>query len=84
LPREVRNFDPRLALDGGIDGLDAYRRIMPDALRLLSGGGWLIIEIGLGRAVDVLAIAQACGFADTSTVMDLAGHDRVVVARRPA
>jgi release factor glutamine methyltransferase len=84
LPREVRNFDPRLALDGGIDGLDAYRRIMPDALRLLSGGGWLIVEIGFGQAVDVLAIAQACGFADTSTVMDLAGHDRVVIARRPA
>ena len=84
LPREVRNFDPRLALDGGIDGLDAYRQIMPDALRLLSGGGWLIVEIGFGQAVDVLAIAQACGFADTSTVMDLAGHDRVVIARRPA
>jgi release factor glutamine methyltransferase len=83
LPREVRNFDPQLALDGGIDGLDAYRRIMPESRPLLSRGGWLVVEVGAGQAADVLAIAQGCGFADASTVKDLAGLDRVVAARSP-
>ena len=81
LPREVRNFDPRLALDGGIDGLDAYRRILPGSRSLLSEGGWLIVEIGAGQAANVLAIAEECGFADASTGKDLAGRDRVVTAR---
>jgi release factor glutamine methyltransferase len=83
LPREVRNFDPRLALDGGIDGLDAYRRILPEARSELSGGGWLMVEIGAGQATDVLAIAERCGFVDTATDKDLAGLDRVVAARSP-
>ncbi len=82
LPREVRNFDPRLALDGGIDGLDAYRRIIPEARSLLSGGGWLLVEIGAGHAAQVLAIARQCGLSDVMVDKDLAGHDRVVAARR--
>ena len=83
LPREVREFDPRLALDGGIDGLDAYRRIMPKSRPLLSGGGWLAVEIGAGRAAGVLAIAERCGLVDATTDKDLAGLDRVVAARAP-
>jgi len=81
LPREVRNFDPRLALDGGIDGLDAYRRILPESWPLLYGGRWLMVEIGAGQAASVLAIAETCGFVDARTVRDLAGLDRVVAAR---
>jgi release factor glutamine methyltransferase len=81
LPREVRNFDPPLALDGGIDGLDAYRRILPESRPLLCGGGWLMVEIGAGQAAGVLAIAEKCGFVDARTVRDLAGLDRVVAAR---
>jgi release factor glutamine methyltransferase len=84
LPREVLNFDPRLALDGGIDGLDAYRRILPEARSVLSGGGWLMVEIGAGQATDVLAIAERCGFVDAATDKDLAGRDRVVIARQMA
>ncbi len=83
LPREVRNFDPRLALDGGADGLDAYRRILPGSRSLLSGGAWLMVEIGASQAADVLAIAERCGFVDASTEKDLSGLDRVVVARSP-
>jgi release factor glutamine methyltransferase len=83
LPREVRDFDPRLALDGGIDGLDAYRRILPGALSLLSGGGWLMVEIGASQAADVLAIAEQCGLSNVMVDKDLAGLDRVVAARRP-
>jgi len=83
LPREVREFDPRLALDGGIDGLDAYRRILPEARPLLGTGAWLMVEIGAGQAADVLAIAKRCGFADARINKDLAGFDRVVAARSP-
>jgi release factor glutamine methyltransferase len=81
LPREVRDFDPWLALDGGVDGLAAFRRLMPEARSLLAPGGSLIAEFGAGQAADVIAIAKHCGFADVTTCKDLAGRDRVVAAR---
>ena len=83
LPREVRNFDPRLALDGGTDGLDAYRRILPESRSLLAAGAWLMIEIGASQTADVLAIAKQCGFVDARIDKDLAGLDRVVATRAP-
>jgi release factor glutamine methyltransferase len=83
LPRAVRSFDPRLALDGGIDGLDAYRRILPESRSLLAAGAWLMVEIGASQAADVLAIAKRCGFVDARIDKDLAGLDRVVAARAP-
>ena len=81
LPREVRDFDPSLALDGGIDGLAAYRRILPDSKRLLAPGGWLLAELGLGQAAKVTTIAKQCGFTAVTTYQDLAGVDRVVAMR---
>jgi release factor glutamine methyltransferase len=81
LPREVRNFDPWLALDGGIDGLAAYRRILPESRRLLAPGGWLLAELGAGQAAKVTAVASQCGFTDVTTYQDLAGVDRVVAIR---
>jgi release factor glutamine methyltransferase len=81
LPREVRDFDPSLALDGGIDGLDAYRRILPESRRLLAPGGWLLAELGGTQAADVTAIANQCGFTDVRTYQDLAGANRVVAVR---
>ena len=81
LPREVRDFDPWLALDGGIDGLAAYRRILPESRRLLAPDGWLLAELGAGQAADVTAIANQCGFSDVRTYQDLAGVDRVVAVR---
>ena len=81
LPREVRDFDPPLALDGGIDGLAAYRRILPDSKRLLAPGGWLLAELGLGQAAKVTTIAKQCGFTAVTTYQDLAGVDRVVAMR---
>jgi release factor glutamine methyltransferase len=83
LPREVRDFDPWLALDGGPDGLDAYRRIMPESRPLLSEGGWLIVEIGAGQSAGALAIAEQCGLVESTIHKDLAGLDRVVAARSP-
>ena len=81
LPREVREFDPWLALDGGIDGLAAYRRILPESRRLLAPGGWLFAELGAGQAADVAALASQCGFTDVRTYEDLAGVDRVGAVR---
>src|SRR6202043_2813951 len=76
LPREVRDFDPWLALDGGIDGLAAYRRIMAESKFLLAPGGWLLAEFGAGQTAEVIAIAKQYGFTDTMTYRDLAGLDR--------
>src|SRR5580692_9230369 len=81
LPREVRDFDPWLALDGGIDGLAAYRRILPESRRLLAPGGWLFAELGAGQAAKVTALASQCGFTDVRTCQDLAGVNRVVAIR---
>jgi release factor glutamine methyltransferase len=81
LPREVRDFDPWLALDGGIDGLAAYRRILKESRRILAPGGWLLAEFGANQAAAVTAIANQCGFTDVTTYQDLAGAERVVAAR---
>jgi release factor glutamine methyltransferase len=83
LSREVWRFDPRLALDGGVDGLDAYRVIFPEAARLVAPDGWLLVEASAGQAGAVLAIAAKAGFLEGSTRRDLAGVERVVVARSP-
>ncbi len=83
LPREVRDYDPRLALDGGLDGLEAYRAIMPASARLLAAGGRLLVEIGAGQASDVAAIAADEGFFGCETYSDLCGHERVMAARSP-
>lgn len=81
LPREVREFDPWLALDGGSDGLAAYREIIPGSRSLLEPRGWLVAEFGERQAAKVVAIANQCGFTDITTYKDLAGLDRVVAAR---
>jgi release factor glutamine methyltransferase len=81
LPREVRSFDPLLALDGGPDGLDAYRAIVPASAPLLAAGGRLLVEIGIGQAADVLAIATSAGFVEYTLHRDIAGVERVLAAR---
>ena len=83
LAREVSDFDPRLALDGGADGLEAYRAIMPASVRLIAPGGWLLAEVGAGQSADALAIAAKAGFLDCTARRDLAGVERVVAARSP-
>ena len=64
LAPEVRDFDPRLALDGGADGLDAYRAVLPAALPLLTTGGLLVVEVGAGQAGDVVAFMAEAGSPD--------------------
>ena len=81
LPREVRDFDPWLALDGGIDGLAAYRRILPGSRSLLASGGWLLAEFGVEQAAELTAIASQCGFPDVRIYQDLAGVERVLAVQ---
>jgi release factor glutamine methyltransferase len=84
LAPEVRDFDPRCALDGGRDGLAAYRAIAADATRLLAPGGWLVVEIGVGQAEAVAALFADHGLAAAGPPRrDLAGLPRAVVARNP-
>jgi release factor glutamine methyltransferase len=83
LPREVRDHDPRAALDGGADGLDALRAIIPASAALLSPNGRLIVEVGAGQARSVLAMAGEAGFRDVATWRDFAGVERAVAARPP-
>lgn len=82
LPTDVRDFDPHLALDGGPDGLAAYRVIAADGLRLLAPGGHLILEIGAGQAVDVTRLVRSAGLNVEEIMRDLSGVPRVVLARR--
>tara|TARA_R110000868_G_scaffold68551_8_gene202661 strand:+ start:27812 stop:28756 length:945 start_codon:yes stop_codon:yes gene_type:complete len=81
LEPEVRDHEPALALDGGKDGLDAYRAIIADLPRLLRPGGRFALEIGFDQAEAVMALAQAAGLLALECLPDLAGHDRVVFGR---
>lgn len=83
LPPEVRDHEPRLALDGGADGLDAYRVLFPLMARLLTPGGLVALEFGLGQGSDVLALAQAAGFTHMELHADLESRERVIVAMAP-
>jgi release factor glutamine methyltransferase len=80
LPAEVRDFDPPLALDGGADGLDAYRAIIPAVASLIAPGGFLLMEVGAGQAADVLALVDRASYADAAVRRDLAGIERVIIA----
>jgi release factor glutamine methyltransferase len=78
LAPEVRDHEPRLALDGGADGLDAYRELAPEILRVLKPGGRFAVEIGFDQATEVEALFKAAGAQGLATHKDLANRDRVV------
>ncbi len=79
LQPEVRDHEPALALFGGDDGLAIYRRLVPEAARLLRPGGWLMMELG-----DATAVRELCaGWTGIEIVNDLAGIPRVLIARKP-
>jgi release factor glutamine methyltransferase len=80
LAPEVKHFDPRLALDGGADGLAPYRVIAAEAARFLRADGWVMVEIGHDQGVSVPALFAQQGFADIAVHKDLNGLDRVVLA----
>ncbi|WP_417695357.1 peptide chain release factor N(5)-glutamine methyltransferase [Roseibium sp.] len=82
LEGEVRLHDPNRALDGGADGLAAYRALAARAAVILPKGGRIALEIGYDQADSVVKLLQKSDFKDIEIVQDLAGQDRVIVALR--
>jgi release factor glutamine methyltransferase len=82
LPPEVREHEPMLALDGGSDGLDFYRRVIPLLRPRLARGGFAMFEIGDTQAGAVVDLLRGAGFAKVFVTHDLSGRDRVVTARQ--
>lgn len=83
LEADVRLYDPLQALDGGADGLDAYRSLVALGAAQMKTGAWLVLEIGYDQDRPVRDLLQARGFAHIQGARDLGGNDRVVFARQP-
>ena len=83
LDARVRDYEPRIALDGGISGLDFYDRYLGDAVNLLKPGGAIFFEIGESQGAAVGDLMSAYGFTDVRIDRDLAGHDRYAYGTLP-
>jgi release factor glutamine methyltransferase len=81
LQREVRDWEPHVALFAGETGFEIYHRLVADAARVLCPGGWLILELGFGSRDHVAGLLRS--WHDVSIEPDLAGIPRVIAARRP-
>ncbi len=82
LEPEVAEYDPLLALDGGVDGLDAYRALLPDMARLAANDAFAALEVGMGQDVAVGLLLAEAGFAGIAVLPDLSGIGRVVTGRK--
>jgi release factor glutamine methyltransferase len=83
LQPEVRDHEPRLALEGGPEGLDYYRRILPRAIYFARPGGRLCLEVGIRQADPVCRMARRTGWKVDRVITDLGGIDRVVMLLKP-
>jgi release factor glutamine methyltransferase len=81
LQPEIKNWEPLSALDGGEDGLDFYREIIPGAKRYLTANGILLFELGIHQAEPVKQMAEDAGFRNISGKKDYAGIERIFIAR---
>jgi release factor glutamine methyltransferase len=81
LPSDIRGYEPQAALDGGPDGLSAYRALAPVLAAKLDAGGLAVLEMGAGQSHLVQEIAEAAGFRVTEIAPDLAGISRTMVLR---
>jgi release factor glutamine methyltransferase len=84
LEPEVRDHEPRVALEGGADGLDHYRILAPEILRVLKPGGRFAVEIGFDQKAAVEALFREAGAVFVRTIRDLGDRDRVVVGEKKA
>jgi release factor glutamine methyltransferase len=83
LAREVKDYEPRIALDGGEDGLAFYRHMIPEADFYLREGGWLLLEVALGQSGNVSEMIEEGGhFLKPESIPDLSGIGRVVKAQK--
>lgn len=82
LQREVKEYEPLEALDGGPDGLDFYRRILGQAPKHLGKNGIIVLEMGLDQSRDIEEIAVKAGFSGIEVIKDYAGIKRIFVGRR--
>ena len=78
LEPEVKDHEPRIALDGTEDGLFFYKKIVERAPEFLNKGGWLLVEIGYDQGLDVYGLFIENGFKDVEIIKDMAKNDRVV------
>jgi release factor glutamine methyltransferase len=78
LMEDVKNYEPYIALSGGSDGLDFYRRITEESLMVLEKGGLLAFEIGYDQREEVMSILSESGFKDIECIKDLSGNHRVI------
>lgn len=83
LAPEVARHEPRVALDGGLDGMACYRALAPDLPRILAPGGLAVVEIGVGQSDAVAALLKAAGLRLAERRRDLGGRERCLVARHP-
>ena len=81
LEPEVRDMEPRMALDGMEDGLFFYRKIVSASVQYLNPEGWLMFEIGYDQGAQVSEMMKSAGYVDVKVVGDLAGLDRVVIGK---
>lgn len=82
LDPEVALYEPRTALDGGVDGLDAYRDLAPRVARRLAPTGFALFEVGFGQAAQVESVCAGAGLQVHGRACDLAGRERCVVVKR--
>ncbi len=82
LPPEVRDWEPIEALNGGEDGLNIYRELIPSAMRFLKDHGILILEVGSGQSDDIAHLLQSSGYADVEIIKDYGRIDRIIQARK--
>lgn len=83
LAADVRNYDPRIALTPGGDGLGPYRAILASSGKLVKHGGWIGLEFGAGQAAAVYGMMEAARLQDIEVLKDLAGFNRAAFGRRP-
>ena len=79
---EVREYEPHLALFAGVDGLEVYRRLIPQAWELLVADGWLVMEIGYGQQAAIEILLLASGYSEIDFVADYQGIPRVALGQR--
>ena len=82
LSRNVREYEPQLALESGPTGMECYQRLVPQAAARLNDGGWLVLETSPMLMEQLKMLVTEHGFDKISTISDLAGHSRIITARR--